>query len=258
MSQASIITPIDGTNFPLVGNAVTYAFRKFIASKQNNQSWLNNTLAGNVLSRTNLTNLSKICYEVSKLPEEEAFKMLLLGAFETYYRNYKTDIIIQPFLNGAGYKLGVSTDYISQWRPSIDDVSNISATLPTIWCAIEHLVSIEKPVISNATFSLSNTLHADCQMIMDSSIVDIRTSAKKQPFTLENFYQQLSYLLFDSNNEYKIEQLIWVYTRQKTTFSYRVEELFKNINATRAEFKEMILQNYHRSRIKKLVSSAKQ
>ncbi|OKH45295.1 hypothetical protein NIES2101_26670 [Calothrix sp. HK-06] len=251
MSQSSTITPVEGTNFSLVGNAITYAFHKFIASKQQNKYWLDNTLAGKTLTRLNLANLNKLCCVNSKSSEEEAFKMLLLGAFEGYYRSYKPDTIIQPFFKGDGRNFKVSEEYIAQWRPSIDDVSNISAALPKVWCSIEHLINIEKSVVSNATFGLSSILHADCQMVIDSTIIDIRTTAKRQPFTLNNFYQQIAYLLYDTENVYKINQLAWVYTRQQVAFSYQIDQLFKNLEATRADFKEMIATNYHENRIKK-------
>lgn len=251
MSQSSMIAPVKGTNFALVGNAVTYAFRKFTASKQQNTCWLDNTLAGKILTRFHLTSLSKTCCENSKSTEEEAFKMLLLGAFEGYYRSYKPLSIIQPFFKGDGKNFKVSEDYIAQWRPSIDDVSNISAALPKVWCAIGHLINIDKTAVSNATFSLSSILHADCQMIIDDTIIDIRTSAKRQPFTLNNFYQQISYLLYDTEDTYKINQMVWVYTRQQITFSYKIDQLFKDLKATRADFKEMIVTNYHENKIKK-------
>lgn len=251
MSQSSIITPTAMSNFPLVGNAVTYAFRKFIASKQQNTYWLNDTLAGRILTRFNLASLNKTCCANSESTEEEAFKMLLLGAFEGYYRSYKPLSIIQPFFKDEGKNFNVSEDYIAQWRPSIDDVSNISAALSKVWYAIEHLINIDKLAASNATFELSSTLHADCQIIIDGTIVDIRTSAKRQPFTLNNFYQQIAYTLYDTEDAYKINQLVWVYTRQQVTFSYKIDQLFKNLEATRADFKKMLITNYHENQIKK-------
>jgi hypothetical protein len=96
---------------------------------------------------------------------------------------------------------------------------------------------------------LSRVIRADCQMIIGSSIIDIRTSAKRQPFTLNNLYQQLGYLLFDTNDEYQISNLVWVYSRQKVAFSYGVNELFKDINATREDFAQMIIKNYQSNQI---------
>lgn len=110
--------------------------------------------------------------------------------------------------------LSVSHEYISQWLPSIRDVSQITAQLPAIWNTIESIVNIEGLAISNATFDLSRLLHADCQMIVGDAIVDIRTSAKRRPFTLNNFYQQLSYLL-SAIPIIKVNQLKFSQYRQK-------------------------------------------
>lgn len=246
MSRSSILAPVDGTDFSLVGNAATYSLRKFIAAKQNNQSWVNGTLAGKITDELNISQLAQLCSQDSNSLDEEAFKMLVLGALESYYRSLKTHEIIQPFIEGRGYrkKMNVPREYISQWLPSIRDVSQIAAQLPAIWSTIESLVDVKGITISNATFGLSRLLHADCQMIIDNAILDVRTTAKRQPFTLNNFYQQLSYLLYDSDDIYKITKLVWVYTRQKVAFSYRVDQLFKDIGATRADFKQMIVENY--------------
>lgn len=254
MAKSTILAPVHGTSFALVGNAITYAFRKFIASKQGNTSWLDDTYAGKILHRHNLKSLKDAC-TTQGLSEEEAFKVMLLGAFEGYYRCYEPETIIQPFFKGNGEKFNVSPEYFSQWRPSIDDVVNISAHLPAIWNTIEHLIDIRSSAISNATFTLSSALHADCQMIIDQAIIDIRTTAKRKPFTLGNFYQQLSYLLHDSNDEYKINKLVWVYSRQQVAFSYSVDQLFKDIEGTRAEYEEMISNHYQHDKLSRLQPS---
>ncbi len=85
---------------------------------------------------------------------------------------------------------------------------------------------------------------ADAQIITNGTILDIRTSAKRKPFTYKNLLQQLSYCLLDTNNEYSIHTLAWVYTRHSAVFKYPVNKLFKNLNQTRKEFKEMILVDY--------------
>lgn len=248
MSRSLILSPIDGTDFPLVGNAVAYSLRKFVATKQNNKSWLDGTLAGIIALEMQLNQLTELCNSTSSSLDEEALKMLILGALENYYRSLKPHKIIQPFIDNNCKKLSVPHEYILEWLPSIRDVSQISAQLPAIWNTIESVVNIEGIAISNVTFDLSRLLHADCQMIIDNAIVDIRTSAKRQPFTLNNFYQQLSYLLYDSDDVYKITNLVWVYSRQKIAFSYRTSQLFKDIDATRADFKKMIVENYYDSK----------
>lgn len=63
MSRSSILSPIDSTDFPLVGNAVTYSLRKFIAAKQNNQSWVDSTLAGMMASELKISQLTELCFD---------------------------------------------------------------------------------------------------------------------------------------------------------------------------------------------------
>lgn len=243
MSHSSIIKPIEGTNFPLVGNAITYGLRKFVAQKKKDEKWLNSTLAGEASFKLGLDELASFCSENNSTAENEALKLLVLGGLESYYRNHKIHEIIQPFFYNKN-KLNLSQEYIEHWIPSIQDVCQIMKEIPAIWQNIDLIIDINGHVTSNATFYLSELIHADCQMIIGNAIVDIRTTAKKKPFTLNNLYQQLSYLLFDSNNEYNINRLVWIYPRQKIVFHYSVNKLFKNIDVTRMEFKQMIKNNY--------------
>lgn len=251
MQRTPILKPISGTYFPLVGNAITYSLRQFIAAKQNNKSWVANTLAGKMANKLGIEKVAKFCSKNNNHLEENALKMLILGGLENYYRSSKTHEIIQPFLSRKNERLSLSQEYIERWLPSIQDVSQISAQLPHIWSSIEPMINLEKKTaISNATFTLSSLVHADCQLIIDNAIIDVRTTAKRQPFTLNNFYQQLSYLLFDSEDEYRLNKLTWIYTRQKVAFSYDVSQLFKDINSTRRDFKQMIECSYENSKFR--------
>ncbi len=223
--------------------------RKFVATKQGNAQWVDDTFAGTAAKELRLEQLATLCATQNKSNEENALKMLILAALEDYYRCRKSHKIIQPFINSNHKKLTLSLEYIQQWLPSILDVAQIDAQLPDIWNTIEHIVNINSQTISNATFDLSYILRADCQMILDNAIIDIRTTAKRQPFTLNNFYQQLSYLLYDTDDKYQISSLAWVYSRQKVAFSYGVRELFKDISSTRADFKTMIVNHYRTNEV---------
>lgn len=79
MSRSSILSPIDGTDFPLVGNAAAYGWRKFVAAKQGNTQWVGDTLAGAAAKEARLEQLATLCANQSKSTEEEALKMLILG-----------------------------------------------------------------------------------------------------------------------------------------------------------------------------------
>lgn len=247
MKHSSIIKPTEGTNFPLVGIAITYGLRKFIAQKKDDKHWVINTIAGEASFKLGLSELADFCSKNDSSEKDEALKLLVLGGLENYYRSGRIHEIIQPFFYN-NKKLSLSQEFINQWMPSIQDVCQIMEEIPAIWQNFDSIIDISENVISNATFYLSNYLPADCQMIIGNAIIDIRTTAKKQPFTLNNLYQQLSYLLFDSNNEYDINKLVWIYPRQKILFHYSTDKLFKNIHATRIEFKQMVENNYGYSR----------
>ena len=65
----------------------------------------------------------------------------------------------------------------------------------------------------------------------------------------EYFKKQISYVLLDSNDTYSINQLVWFYSRQQSVFFYPTDKIFRNLQATREEFKKMILDNYHTNRL---------
>ncbi|MEM7552628.1 MAG: hypothetical protein AAF378_00740 [Cyanobacteria bacterium P01_A01_bin.84] len=257
LSQSQIISPQQGTNFPTVGNAVCYALRKYIANKLGDTNWHYTSLAWHGARYLQLIPLFNYCINSNK-KEDEAIRLLILAALEQVTRNSKEiNPILQLFIGKDKVEnILIDNEIKKYWIPTFNDISNIGQEIPTIYSLIFTKNSLKtsslykgnpstNKVICNATFTLSEYLGgADAQIITNGTILDVRTSAKRRPFTYENLLQQLSYCLLDIDNEYNLHTLSWVYTRHSAVFKYPIHKLFGNINQTRKEFGEMILNNY--------------
>lgn len=257
LSQSQIISPQQGTNFPVVGNAVCYALRKYIAQKLGDTNWHYTSLAWYGARYLQLTPLFDYCIDSNK-EESVAIRLVILAALEQVTRNSKEiNPILQLFIGKEKIdNLLIDSEIKKYWIPTFNDISNIIQEIPTIYnlvfaenslktLSLDKGNSSSNKVICNTTFPLSEYLAgADAQIITNGTILDVRTSAKRKPFTYENLLQQLSYCLLDTNDEYSIHTLAWVYTRHSAVFKYPVHKLFSNINQTRKEFEKMILLSY--------------
>ncbi len=243
MCRQQIIRPVDGTDFALVGNAVCYAVRKHLSQRANDVNWMYNTIANMGAKKLNVIPLLEKCATYTNVPEEEAYKCLLLSALEGKGRmGISNHPILQPFINGEKL-FQLDKQFFNKWHPSITDAAAIIKTIPKTWQFCAN--GINSKIISNATFSLSNCIGgADAQIICDNRLIDVRTSAKRQPFTIDNLYQQIGYCLLDTDDMYSIRELVWYYSRQQALFTYPIEKLFRNLPRLRNEFAEMIWENY--------------
>ena len=237
-----IIKPVDGVDFPLVGSAVAKAIAKYLGTIYQDKNWFSNCLARFGAKMLSCEYAFDYCITDSNSLEEEALKCMLLGALENYARSRNPHEIIQPFLQGEK-SLQLEAQYFKRWLPSIQDTAQIIGILPRTWQAVANQVSGR--ITCNASYPLSGYLGgADSQIITGNTLIDVRTSAKKRPFSLENFYQQISYVLLDSDDTYGINQLVWFYSRQQSVFFYPTDKIFRNLQATRQEFRKMIFDNY--------------
>lgn len=247
LENQEIIRPVDGVDFPLVGNAIAKALAKYLGSIYEDKTWFTNCLAQVGAKALKIEYAFDYCVTNSTSLEEEALKCMLLGALENYARSRNIHEIIQPFLQGEK-TLQLEPEYFKKWLPTIQDISQIIGILPRSWQTVANQVSGN--ITCNASYPLSEYLGgADCQIIAGNTLIDVRTTAKKSPFSLENFYQQISYVLLDSNDTYRINQLVWFYSRQQSVFFYPTNKIFRNLRATREEFKKMILDNYETNRL---------
>ncbi|MEA5622105.1 hypothetical protein [Nostoc sp. UHCC 0251] len=247
LENQEIIRPIDGVDFPLVGSAIAKALAKYLGSIYEDKTWFTNCLAQVGAKALKIEYAFDYSITNSNSLEEEALKCMLLGALENYARSRNIHEIIQPFLQGEK-SLQLEAEYFTKWLPSIQDTSQIIGIVPRTWQTVANQVSGN--ITCNASYPLSEYLGgADCQIIAGNTLIDVRTTAKKRPFSLENFYQQISYVLLDSNDTYTINQLVWFYSRQQSVFFYPTDKIFRDLQATREEFKKMILDNYHTNRL---------
>ncbi|MBD2629673.1 hypothetical protein [Trichormus variabilis] len=268
MALRSIIRPIAGTDFPKVGTACCYYLRKYLSaldgdwnnpalsgdaiqslgkvSKRNSLSvktrkdWLQETVAGMVIAKLKL-NVGDYIHGQSSSVVEEAYKMLILAHLEQWYRSRSFSNLLKLSFS-TGKIIMPSGGVMNEWIPSIQDIAQIIQIMPSTW---QTLGFVPDTIKSNVTFPHSSDLGgADCQIIANNAIVDIRVTAKKQPFTLNNLYQQVAYLLMDTNDEHQINQLIWFYPRQQVIFTYPVKELFTDLKKTRREFSKFLNNHY--------------
>ncbi len=254
LENQEIIKPIDGVDFPLVGNAmpsagvaIAKALAKYLGNIYEDQTWFTNCLAQVGAKALKIEYAFDYSITSSNSLEEEALKCMLLGALENYARSRNIHEIIQPFLQGEK-SLQLEPEYFKKWLPTIQDTSQIIGIVARTWQTVANQVSGN--ITCNASYPLSEYLGgADCQIIAGNTLIDVRTTAKKRPFSLENFYQQISYVLLDSNDTYSINQMVWFYSRQQSVFFYPTDKIFRDLQATREEFKKMILDNYHTNRL---------
>lgn len=269
MRRQSRLMPPEGTDFAIVGSAVCQYLRKYLAGWVNNPRWAAETMGGRGAIALGIGDLIEYVSSPVTTVEEEAIKALLLAAAEQYTRVGKSHEILQPFLKG-GKAFNPSKQWLNKWQPTIADAAQIIQQVPAAWQTVGF-----KPcgtLISNATFPHSTKIGgADCQIIIGggdenpcpvdgtslgtsnlankqqpqvTTLVDVRTSAKRKPFSLENFYQQISYVLLDTHDQYNIRYVAWFYSRQQSVFVYPISSLFRDIHALRQEFAQMIEDNY--------------
>ena len=239
--QPRILPSLEGVDFALCGHAVSSNLQKYLSLKAEDKSWAYNTMAQTGAKMLSAEHIIEYCTTNSDAIDEEALKCILLGALESYRRSGRKHEILQPFLQGQN-QLNLEAKYFNKWLPTIWDVSAIIESVPRSWQAVDD--KVQGKIIPHATFTLSNHIGgADCLLCGDA-LIDIRTTVKRCPFTMENLYQQISYVLLDCDDQYGIEQLIWFYSRQASVFCYPTNKLFRDLPSLREEFKTMILENY--------------
>ncbi|MBD2778251.1 hypothetical protein [Iningainema tapete] len=209
--QPRILPSLKEVDFALCGHAVSYFLKKYLSLKTKDENWIYNTLAYAGAKMLNVEHIIEYCATGDNALDSEALKCILLGSLERYKRSGIKHEILQPFLQGQN-QLNLETKYFKKWLPTIRDVSAIIESVPHSWHVVDD--KVQGKIIPHATFTLSNYIGgADC-LVCGDALIDIRTTVKRCPFTLENFYQQISYVLLDYDDQYGIQQLIWFYSRQ--------------------------------------------
>ena len=83
LSQSQIISPQQGTNFPVVGNAVCYALRKYIANKLGDTNWHYTSLAWHGARYLQLIPLFNYCINSNKTVAIKVINFILYDSL--YY-----------------------------------------------------------------------------------------------------------------------------------------------------------------------------
>ncbi len=127
-------------------------------------------------------------------------------------------------------------------RTIIDDVSSVFARF---FIRNEARFRDAKKVYVGATFSGSDHIGADCDLILDRTLIDFKASKLPQ-IRLEYVYQLIGYFLLDYEDEYQIRTLSLCFPRHLFWLDLEVSELFEesDIPAVRAEFRKMQEQSY--------------
>jgi len=77
-------------------------------------------------------------------------------------------------------------------------------------------------------------------MLIGNTLYDIRTSAKKEPLTMDNILQQVGYCLLNvvgedgrviGNDRYEITELCWYYSRQQVLISHPLTDFIQSKTA---------------------------
>lgn len=248
LSRAGVVSkPPQDTNFPLVGSAYTYhirhklcgldeVFAKSMASRGASIMMCNQPKEGI------FNNIHKLCS--SDKVEMLSFAYMLLAALEQVARKGSpsgaSDFLLR-FCKAHNY------------LPADDIEEKYSGTIEDLVSLINHTSldicdnKLPQTRYLNPTFAGSIYVGgADAQLIVDGNLIDVRTTAKRRPFTVENLWQQIGYILLDFNNEYKIENACWYYSRQQILLEHPVEMLFKDLRKTREEFLTMLIDHQDR------------
>lgn len=109
LKNQNIIKPLDGVDFPLVGNAIAKALAKYLGNIYQDKDWFTNCLARVGAKMLSCEYAFEYCITNSNSLEEESLKCMLLGALENYARSRNPHEIIQPFLQGKKLVIGLWT-----------------------------------------------------------------------------------------------------------------------------------------------------
>ena len=201
--------PPQGTDFPLAGMSVIYAVRDHIGGSL---LW-EKTIAGRGYPYP------------QKIPTPA--RWVAMGMMDQSVRTGRNSgLTVRSCLGGLPPHL----------QPTVDDVAAIAASIPSM---------IPKgpmgAIYLNPTFSGSSDVGgADANMITGSTLWDIRTTAKRNPLTLDHIIQQVGYCLLDYYGKYQIQEIAWYYTRQQCLFTHPVEALVKR--GALNQFEDLLLE----------------
>ena len=210
-----IVRPDGPINYPLGGMAFTYGLRWWIMPDL--KDWIRGTAAIHGLKAAGMTDAF-----VSHFKDYSALGALLLAEFDRMGRIHEVWQVLDKDMNYVPHD--------PTYANTINDVGALCETIEPV--LNRHDVSGH--IVPNPTFTGSLLVGgADAQLIIDHTMFDVRTTMKKEPAQLTNFYQQISYLLLDVYDHYRIENLAWYYSRQRAMFVYPVDAILPDVTGLR-------------------------
>jgi hypothetical protein len=232
LANASIIYPPDQSDLLTVGSAMTHAFYHQVTG---NWGFDKPTMAMNGINRA-MSKLEKRNFwaiaATAKKPLEKALIALVMAYYDGVGRG-RPDRELKKILTANVFNRKVLPSHMNdmelQRHPllyTIWDIANLIESFHLGW--IDGLKSNDIHV--NATFTGSHFVNgADAQMISNGILIDIKTSKLKAPFTKKDLYQQFAYWLLDYDNQWKINEIVWVYPRHQMFLRYGMTEHFQNL-----------------------------
>lgn len=230
----------------LVKASAVYALLKHIGCLNNDKNWISNTHASNYLYRTRGKSSSFdtwINNTKGVTIMEETLRCLVAGALDISHRLRRDHDFIKCVVqhignnNGDSSSLNTNKKWVKPWQSEIEDVLVIVGYIARCYKWESNCL----PVV-NPTFELSSQVGgAEADLIIGDSLVGVVTSTS---FTRENLHELLAYTLLDTSNIYSIRKLVWVYPLWQTSVVIECSKLFRDIQATRKEFRKMIEENY--------------
>ena len=231
-----ISAPTD-SNLPLVGVAMSYAFRWQI---QPPQQWFNesNAFRGAYLVDVSPQAILQTVNQ-AQTSQQQAFCCLIMAALEQACRGHTNPELVYLLKQVSRHQLPFQCP---NYAASVTDIEQLSQGFNLGW--LNNFKTTEKLYI-NPTFEGSKDVgDADAQLIVGTRLVDVRSTHKRQPLTRPNFYQQVCYCLLDYSDRYKLTEIVWVYPRQRIFLNYRLNQLLRNLTKLRAELQQFLQQHY--------------
>jgi hypothetical protein len=230
LSRLPILNAPPGSNLPLVGTAMSYAFRWQIHSPE---TWLKNSLAWWGARQLDLADDFNQVIHNAESENQKDFCCLLMACFEQVYRGRLCPELTYLIKLPSPEKLLLE---MPNYAASVADIQQLRRGFKLKFIGLNS-----EPIYINPTFDGSSDVHgADAQLIVGTRLIDVRTTHKRRPLTLEGFYQQIAYCLLDYSDEYGLTKIVWVYPRQQTFLSYYLDRIIKNLAQLRADLEEYL------------------
>ncbi len=219
-----------------------YGIIKHLGYLDNRENWLEKTHASTYIQNAKLDRIfeSWIGDNDSTSMTREAVECVIAAALDISYRIGKEHGFIKPFIRAvrSNSKMQTTKKWDSQWVSTINETKELIGYI----ARFHQWEPDNRHVIPNPTFKLSNSIGgAEADLIVGNTVV---SAIAHQTFSHHDFHELIAYVLLDTDNTYGINRLTWVLPRRQTSLTVTTSELFRNLQQSRKEFKEMVEENY--------------